>query len=92
MLWTVVGDKGARMTFFFRKVQEQVQLLEKVPTLERQEGLLLLRRCTLINLQHLLRTLKTDDIDDAWRELGIADILFLLPTRMGGCGIADILT
>jgi hypothetical protein len=69
LLGTAVGSRDFRRAFLEKKVDEQVQLLDQLPSLDFQSALLLLRQCIQHNLRHLQRCLRTDDLPGCWDEL-----------------------
>jgi hypothetical protein len=69
ILGSCVGSSQARRDFLSSKVLEEAKVIEKLPDLPFQQGLLLLRMCLQQNLRHLQRCLKSDDISDVWASL-----------------------
>jgi hypothetical protein len=70
LLGTAVGSTDFRRAFLEKKVDEQVRLLEQLPSLSFQSALLLLRQCIQHNLRHLQRCLKTVDLPHCCKERG----------------------
>ncbi|KAE8235723.1 hypothetical protein A4X06_0g9782, partial [Tilletia controversa] len=66
MLGTMIGSTAARKDFLQAKIAEQEATINKLRNLPKQDALILLLLCVQHNLRHLLRCLKTDDIQDAW--------------------------
>ncbi|KAE8258651.1 hypothetical protein A4X13_0g1547 [Tilletia indica] len=66
MLGTMIGSTATRKDFLQAKIAEQEATINKLRNLPKQDALLLLLLCVQHNLRHLLRCLKTDDIEDAW--------------------------
>ena len=69
MLGTCVGPASARRDFLSHKVDSVIAKLDQLPHLPHQHALVLLRQCIQQDIRHLQRTLKTDDIMDAWERL-----------------------
>lgn len=78
MLGTCVGSREAREIFLKAKADRQVAKLDNLHELPHQHALLLLRQCLQQDLRHLQRSLKVDDIADAW---GILDDRLRLEVR-----------
>ncbi|KAL9937131.1 hypothetical protein V8E36_004366 [Tilletia maclaganii] len=82
----VVGSAEARRNFLRTIVDAEIAKLEMLPSLRRQDALLLLTQCVQHNLRHLLRTLRTDDIPGAWDYYGQQLHAFLRRMRSNPAG------
>ena len=69
VLGTCLGSAAARRAFLESNIATQVATLTRLPGLPNQHAFLLLSICLQQNLRHLQRSLKSDDISDAWRPL-----------------------
>ena len=69
VLGTCIGPPDVRAAFLARQVDAQLPALARLADLPGQEALLLLRHCLSANLRHLQRSLRTDDLPDAWAQL-----------------------
>jgi hypothetical protein len=69
MLGTCVGPATARRAYLSGKIDSVIGKLDKLRHLPHQHALVLLRQCIQQDIRHLQRTLKTDDIMDAWEKL-----------------------
>ena len=66
VLGSCVGSMAPRAAFLQAKIEEQERTLAKLPGLPHQHALLVLRECLQQNLRHLLRSLRSDDLDHLW--------------------------
>lgn len=66
LLGTCIGAETARAAFFRSKLSKLESMLEKLPSLRKQDAQLLLRFCLLPRMQHLQRTMDPSGIHDCW--------------------------
>jgi hypothetical protein len=69
LLGTAVGSRAFRLNFLTKKVQQQVDIITRLPSLSFQSAFILTKRCIQQNLRHLQRQLKTDDLTEVWHQL-----------------------
>jgi len=69
ILGSLIGPGDKRAAFLASAVDQQRQLIARLPSFPHQHALLLLRMCNQANLRHLMRSLVTSDIDHLWTEL-----------------------
>ncbi|TIA67872.1 hypothetical protein E3P91_04199, partial [Wallemia ichthyophaga] len=72
MLGSAVGSREPRVHFLRNKVSSVVEKLDSMKGIKYQHQLLLLHRCVQMELRHLQRTLRTDDMLSEWAPLDIA--------------------
>ena len=72
MLGSFVGSKEKRVDFLREKIDKVVSKLNLLQGLRSQHALLLLTRCIQMELRHLQRGLRTDDILEEWSALDTA--------------------
>lgn len=68
LLGSLVGPLVHRRRFLADKIAQERTRLDLLPSMSRQEALLLLRSSFSLNLAHLLRSLRPDGLEDLWRE------------------------
>jgi hypothetical protein len=68
VLGSCIGSHEARHSFLRGKIEEQEAILAKLVDLPHQHSFLLLRECLQQNLRHLLRSLRSDDLQDLWAQ------------------------
>ncbi|KAE8241548.1 hypothetical protein A4X03_0g8133, partial [Tilletia caries] len=69
LLGSVIGSREARVQFLREEIEREAKKIDKLSSLRKQDALLLLTNCVQHDLRHLTRTLRTDDIGDAWQPL-----------------------
>ncbi|GFZ48405.1 hypothetical protein JCM24511_06153 [Saitozyma sp. JCM 24511] len=69
LLGSCIGPTAAREHFLEAKVAAEEALLGKLVDLPHQHALLVLRQCLQQNLQHLERSLPSDDLEHLWERL-----------------------
>jgi hypothetical protein len=68
VLGTCIGSETARREFLSEKIAKELRLLELLPDLPHQYGLLLLRFSVQQNLRHLARCLDPSGLWDLWSD------------------------
>lgn len=69
ILGSFVGPQHARRQFLLDRIRAEIPKFSALADLPKQHALLILRLSLQQNLRHLMRTLDTADIADAWDEL-----------------------
>jgi hypothetical protein len=73
ILGTIVGPKKARMAFLDKKVDAQIEKIERLQQLNSNHAsLTIFRKCYQQDLRHLQRSLDTHDIQHVWTRLDAA--------------------
>ncbi len=69
LLGTCIGSPQRRSSFLTSQIDKLVSKLAGLADLPHQHALLLLRTCLQNDLRHLQRSLRTDDLAEAWERL-----------------------